>query len=71
MIPKILLQIHNNKCMTCSRESFGFVFLEVAFSQKEEVKIMGGKWNPVKKKWYIDRWAKNREEVLKKFKQSV
>jgi hypothetical protein len=71
MIPKKLLQIHNNKCMTCSIDSVGFIFLEVAFSRKDEVKVMGGKWNTVKKKWYIDRWAKNREEVLKKFKQSV
>jgi len=29
------------------------IYLEVPYSRKEEIKQLGGKWDPINKKWYI------------------
>jgi len=65
MIPLNLLQFHNGKCMSCNAN----LYLEVPYARKDEAKAMGAMWEPTKKKWYIGRWAINRQEVLKKFKE--
>ena len=28
-------------------------FLEVPFAQKEQAKVLGARWDPLKKKWYV------------------
>ena len=65
MLPLKVLQCHNGKCMSCNSN----LYLEVPYARKDEAKAMGAMWEPMKKKWYIIRWATNRQEVLKKFKE--
>jgi len=43
------------------------IYLNVPYARKEEVKKLGGKWEPGKKKWYIYEGNKNKEEVLALF----
>jgi len=55
-------------CINCAAEDYCFYFLKVPFSQKDEAKAMGAKWNPDKKRWYINKTSKNCHEIFKKFK---
>ena len=43
-------------------------FLNVKYEDKEEAKFMGCKWNVEFKKWYINNYSYNYEEVILKFK---
>jgi replication factor C subunit 1 len=45
------------------------IYLEVPFSKKDEVKLLGGKWDAPLKKWFILDNNKNMEEILSKFKK--
>ena len=67
MLPLILLQCCNNKCMNCNN----IIYLEVPYARKEEAKIMGAKFDWTKKKWCINRFATNLADILAKFKRSL
>ena len=43
------------------------VYLEVPFARKDEAKVMGAKWDHVKKKWYMFDDSENKEELMEKF----
>jgi ribonuclease HI len=43
------------------------LYLDVPYARKDEAKGMGARWDPSKKKWYIEPDAANREAVLAKF----
>ena len=43
------------------------LYLDVPYARKDEAKGMGARWDPSKKKWYIEPTAANREAVLAKF----
>jgi len=45
------------------------IYLEVPFAKKDEVKLLGGKWDAPLKKWFILDNNKNMEEILSKFKK--
>lgn len=51
----------------CPYSKVDKVYVEVPFTRKEEVKALGGKWDPSKKQWYIMSNAPNKTEVLAKF----
>jgi ribonuclease HI len=44
------------------------IYLEVPYAKKDEVKGMGGKWDPTKKKWYINDNNPNKETLLELYK---
>jgi len=43
------------------------LYLDVPYARKDEAKGLGARWDPSKKKWYIEPDAANREAVLAKF----
>ena len=43
------------------------IYLEVPFAKKDEVKLLGGKWDAPLKKWFILDNNKSIEEILSKF----
>jgi replication factor C subunit 1 len=45
------------------------IYLEVPFAKKDEVKLLGGKWDAPLKKWFVLDNNKNMEEILSKFKK--
>lgn len=45
------------------------IFLEVPYSKKEEAKVMGANWDPIKRKWFIRSNAENKSIVLSTFKE--
>jgi ribonuclease HI len=44
--------ISSNNNLSISNE-IKKIYLEVPYSRKEEIKQLGGKWDPIDKKWYI------------------
>lgn len=49
---------------------FQKIYLEVPFAKKDEVKLLGGKWDGLLKKWFILDDNKNKNEILSKFKKN-
>lgn len=45
------------------------IYLVVPFANKDEVKSLGAKWDPEKKKWYINSNSSNKEQILQNFQQ--
>ena len=45
------------------------IYLSVSFQKKDSVKVLGGRWDPAKKLWYIYSNSSNKEQVLSLFKQ--
>ena len=43
------------------------VYLNVPYSNKDEVKKMGAMWNPKKKKWYIPNNHRNSQQLILKY----
>jgi len=43
------------------------IFLNVPYSLKEEAKKLGAKWNPKKKKWYIEPNNVNKNILIEKY----
>ena len=43
------------------------LYLDVPYARKDEAKGLGARWDPSKKKWYIEPDAANRQAVLAKF----
>lgn len=43
------------------------IYLKVSYQQKEEAKVLGAKWDPNKKQWYILENNKHKDELLSKF----
>ena len=46
------------------------IYLNVKFEEKEEIKMLDGKWDYKKKKWYIYSDNKNKLKILEKFSSS-
>jgi ribonuclease HI len=47
------------------------IYLNVPFKRKEEVKGLGGKWDPSKKKWYIMEDNDQKEYIIKLFENKT
>jgi ribonuclease HI len=45
------------------------IYLNVAYSEKDDAKSKGARWDANKKQWYIYEDNKNKEELLKKYKK--
>lgn len=43
------------------------IYLDVPYKRKEEVKELGGKWDPVTKKWYIMDDNQNKDHIIMLF----
>lgn len=43
------------------------VYLNVKFSQKEDIKLLGGRWDPQQKKWYVNSSNEAMKYILKHF----
>jgi hypothetical protein len=70
-IPELIKNNYKGVCMKCSMENFEYgerVYLSVPYSEKDQAKNIGCRWDTVKKKWYIrdkndcfdyliDRWG--------------
>jgi ribonuclease HI len=39
------------------------IYLEVPYSRKEEIKQLGGKWDPINKKWFINENNPNKGKI--------
>lgn len=40
------------------------IYLNVPYEKKEEIKALNGKWDPIKKKWYIMTDHPNKEDII-------
>lgn len=67
--PEWLLLCKGGLCIGCDMDKYLTTFLDVSYARKEEAKEMGAKWDPIKRKWYIHSYAKNKAIVLAKFKE--
>lgn len=58
-------QNKNKKYLIRSLDRENFVYLNVPFSQKDNIKLMGGKWNKQYKLWYIshNNYKKHKDEL--------
>ena len=43
------------------------IYINVVFSKKDQIKKLGGKWNPEKKKWFIYDDNINKNKIIKQF----
>jgi len=43
------------------------IILNVSYSEKDDAKSKGARWDPTNKKWYIFEDNKNKDELLKKY----
>jgi hypothetical protein len=43
------------------------IYLNVRYSEKDEVKRLGGKWDNNNQKWYIFDNNKDKEDIIKKY----
>ena len=68
MLPIHLLKINMTMCYNCAAENHNCYYLKVPYWRKDTAKAMGAKWNSTKKLWYIDKGAKNLNEIFKTFK---
>lgn len=57
-------KITNNE--DCEQNTF--IYLKVPYERKEEIKKMGGRWNPLMKKWGISAKHPDKDLILSKFK---
>ncbi|MDA9072496.1 competence protein CoiA family protein [bacterium] len=62
--------INNKLCKQCDIELYthGRYYLYVPFDYKEEVKSMGAKWDCKYKKWFIHKWDKGFELIIREIK---
>ena len=61
-IPKV----EGNGIFTSMKQSHK-IYLNVAYSQKEQAKKFGAKWDRSKKKWYIEGNCPNKEMIIQMF----
>jgi hypothetical protein len=47
--------INNKICKMCDVTEYHRIYLNVPFHEKDEIKILGGKFDGVYKKWYVER----------------
>ncbi len=47
------------------------IYLDVPYKRKEEVKELGGKWDPLKKKWYIMSDNPKKEHIISLFENNL
>ena len=70
--PQWLLDCKGGVCPGCDMDAYivnnHLILLEVPFFRKEEAKELGARWHSQRKKWYIQKDAKNKDIVLSKFK---
>jgi len=50
------------------KEDNNKIYLNVAYANKDEAKVLGARWDPSKKKWYIFENNINKDKILEKFK---
>lgn len=43
------------------------LIINVPFSEKDEVKLLGAKWSPTLKKWYVEKWLKSYNYIRNKY----
>ena len=71
--PKWILDHKGGVCLSCDVDNYiannHHTFIDVSFSKKEEAKSLGARWDPLRKKWYIQKDAKNKAFILTKFKE--
>lgn len=66
----------NDNADRLANESIGYfqkninnkIYLNVSFEEKDEIKLLNGKWDYKKKKWYIYEDNSKKTEILQKFK---
>ena len=60
-------------CISCDMDDYiannHLTFIDVSFAKKEEAKSLGARWDPQRKKWFIQKDAKNKAFILTKFKE--
>jgi len=56
-----------NKAIGLDSCPYQKIYLNVPFAKKDEVKGMGGKWDPEKKKWFIESTNKNKDQIISQF----
>jgi len=44
------------------------IYLDIPYSEKEENKRKGAKWDAERKLWYIEKYNKNKNEILNKYR---
>lgn len=61
--------VHTLLCKSCDIETYNEnkIYFDVSYSKKDIFKDMGGLWDPVKKKWYCDKYCLNIAEIKAKF----
>jgi hypothetical protein len=59
-----IIKIENNK-LEYYEQSIRRIYFNVKYHMKEEFKTYGGKWDEIKKMWYIYECAKNIENITK------
>jgi hypothetical protein len=63
-IEGFIIKIKNNK-LEYYEQSNRRIFFDIKYHMKEEFKTYGGKWDDIKKMWYIYECAKNKENIMK------
>jgi len=58
-----------NLCKGCDTELYNKTFLEVLYTEKEEIKKYGGRFDGIYKKWYISNDNKDIKVILEKWKE--
>ncbi len=56
-----------NKAIGLDSCPYERIYLVVPFEKKDEVKALGAKWDPEKKKWYINSNNPNKDQILHNF----
>ena len=59
--------INNKLCKDCDIKWCPMIFLDVSFSEKEQIKSYGARFDIFYKKWYITNFYKNKQEILSKW----
>lgn len=70
LCPKRLMETNTNDklCKSCDIECWNAVYLHVPFSEKEQIKTFGGRFDPFYKKWYITNDNVKKDIILLKWK---
>lgn len=62
--------IHKLICKNCDIYLFNKILLYVPFDEKDQVKMLGGRFDKLCKKWYIEHDNKKMEIILSKWKKT-
>jgi hypothetical protein len=59
--------INNKLCRDCDIKWSPIIFLNVPFTDKDQIKLYGAKFDIFYKKWYITFYCKNKQIILSKW----